>query len=232
MSVSEAFDDVVGHYDQWIVKALPRYEELFRCAVSLIPFDQASSIDVIDLGAGTGLFSYHVRRNFKQAYFLLYDSAPEMLNAAKNRFKNSEGQIEFLEGDLRNLDDERKFDVAVSSLAIHHLDDIEKQRLFSTVYTKLRTPGVFINIDQIKAPTRRTGDLYWSTWIEYVREHKGDEEQLNASIRRRTQYDKDALLVDQIRWLSDAGFTDVDCIYKYYFVGVFYALKADGKPLM
>ena len=43
--------------------------------------------------------------------------------------------------------------------------------------------------------------------------------------RRRGALDVDATLSDQLRWLADAGFSDVDCIYKHYFIGIFYGRK-------
>ena len=51
------------------------------------------------------------------------------------------------------------------------------------------------------------------------------EARIAESIERRQTYDRDALLADQLRWLQEAGFVDVDCVYKNYFVGVFYSRK-------
>jgi tRNA (cmo5U34)-methyltransferase len=228
MPVNRAFDEVVEHYDQWVAKALPRYEDLFTTAIRVIPFDEESVFDVLDLGAGTGLFSHHLWSRYRKAGFVLYDSAPKMLEAAKRRFENCDGHFAFEERDLRDLPGDRQFDLVISSLSIHHLEDAEKQRLFSTIYKQLREPGVFINIDQIKAPTKPLEALYWSTWIEDVRKSNADEAQLSASIRRRRQYDRDATLADQLRWLSDAGCTDVDCLYKHFFTGVFCGMKGNS----
>jgi tRNA (cmo5U34)-methyltransferase len=67
--------------------------------------------------------------------------------------------------------------------------------------------------------------LYWTTWLDKVRRNGATEEQIQASIQRRVAYDQDAPLADQLEWLRDAGFADVDCIYKNYFIGVFRAAK-------
>ena len=95
MAVNSAFDAVVEHYDQWIAKALPGYGDLFAAAVSIIPFEPESLIDVLDLGAGTGLFSYHVWSRFKRGRYVLYDSAPKMLDAAKERFADCPSHFAF-----------------------------------------------------------------------------------------------------------------------------------------
>jgi tRNA (cmo5U34)-methyltransferase len=51
------------------------------------------------------------------------------------------------------------------------------------------------------------------------------DEHIRESIDRRKTYDQDALLADQIQWLKEAEFVNVDCVYKNYFMGVFFACK-------
>jgi tRNA (cmo5U34)-methyltransferase len=89
----------------------------------------------------------------------------------------------------------------------------------------LSNKGVFINVDQIRGPTPSLQELYWTKWLEKVREKEAAEEKISESIQRRMTYDKDALLTDQLQWLKDAGFANVDCVYKNYFIGVFVATK-------
>jgi tRNA (cmo5U34)-methyltransferase len=58
-----------------------------------------------------------------------------------------------------------------------------------------------------------------------VRRKGAAEQRIRESIQRRKVYDQDALLVDKLKWLGEAGFVDVDCVYKNYFIGVFVATK-------
>lgn len=225
MTVGKAFDDSVEYYDRWMKMALPRYDELFSIAVDLIPFEPGQAIDVLDLGAGTGLFSQHVWKKFQQGKFTLYDVALKMLAVAELRFHDFPRQFHFGKMDFRNLQGQSQFDVIISSLSIHHLDQGEKKQLFVSIYHILREGGVFINVDQVKGPTKRLRELYWLNWLEHVRCQDASEEQIQASIERRKAFDKDDLLVDQLRWLTDAGFINVDLIYKHYFMGVFFAQK-------
>jgi tRNA (cmo5U34)-methyltransferase len=225
MTVGQAFDRSVKYYDDWMKLALPSYDALFSTALELIPFDEKSPIKVLDLGAGTGLFSEHILSKYPKAEFLLSDLAPKMLEVAKERFRGNDGQFKYLVDDYRHYQVTRKYDLVISSLSIHHLEDIEKKNLFTKIYQSLKNTGIFINIDQIKGPTQSIQDLYWSDWLRKVREKEAPEEQILASIQRRKEYDKDALLVDQLRWLSEAGFANADCVYKNYFIGVFFASK-------
>ena len=225
MTIDQAFDQTAAYYDRWVRKALPNYDELFATATELIPFSPEEPIDVLDLGAGTGLFSWHVLGKLPKARFVLVDLAPKLLTIARSRFRDKTGQFQFVEADYRHLEYTRQFDLVISSISIHHVEDREKLSLFDAIYGALRTDGLFLNVDQIKAPTTRLQALYWSNWLKVVRRRGASEDEIQNSIQRRKTYDRDALLVDQLRWLENAGFADVDCVYKNWFVGVFCAFK-------
>ena len=225
MTIEEFFNRSADYYDDWLRKAVPYYDQVFATAVELIPFDTKDEIRVLDLGAGTGLFAWHVIRRFPQARLVLYDISSQMLDVARERFAELEDRVSVVEADYLRLDALDTYDAVVSSFSIHHLAHVDKQRLFSLAYRALKSSGAFINIDQIQAPTPDLMDLYWYGWLEKVRSAGADEEQVQESIRRRRKLDNDATLSDQLRWLADAGFTDVDCIYKHYFIGVLYGRK-------
>lgn len=225
MTIDEAFNSSINYYDDWMRKALPNYEDIFKTAQDIIPFESTSPIDVLDLGAGTGLFSKHVFEKYPNAKFLLYDLADKMLEVAKERFHSYPNQFEFLIGDYRTLKVEHEYDLVISSLSIHHLTNNEKQELFRSIYCILRKPGMFINVDQIKGETNYLQDLYWNHWLEQVKQVEPSEERIKESINRRTKYDRDALMTDQLNWLTEAGFINVDCVYKNFFIGVLLAMK-------
>ena len=224
MTIEQAFNTSINYYDDWMKKALPNYEDIFKTALELIHFAPTDPIDVLDLGAGTGLFSKHVFEKYPNAKFLLYDLADKMIEVAKDRFRSYPQQFEFFIGDYRTLQIEHKYDLAISSLSIHHLDDNDKHKLFRSVFDILRSPGVFINIDQIRGETSFLQDLYWNHWLVQVKRAEPSEERIQESISRRTKYDRDSLLKDQLQWLTEAGFVNVDCVYKNFFVGVFFAM--------
>lgn len=225
MKIGQTFDESVEYYDEWVKIALPCYDEIFSVAKELVPFATDARIEVLDLGAGTGLFSMHVLQKYPNAAFVLYDVAPKMLDVARERFRESPSQFQYILDDYRYFQSSKRFDLVVSSLSIHHLTDSEKKALFKRVYTALSNKGVFINVDQIRGPTPSLQELYWAKWLEKVREKGAAEEKISESIQRRVTYDKDALLTEQLQWLRDAGFANVDCIYKDYFIGVFVATK-------
>ena len=226
MSIDQAFNESFRYYDEWMMKALPNYGELFATATHLPTFSTNTPITVLDLGAGTGLFSMHILQRYPNAKFVLCDVAEKLLDIAKERFSDHASQFKYLVQDYRTLNGENEYELIISSLSIHHLEHEEKAALFKNIYQLLKPNGVFINVDQIHGETKMIRDYYWNHWLERVRDAGAEEDRIQDSINRRVTFDKDATMIDQLTWLKESGFSHVDCVYKNHFVGVFWAVKS------
>jgi tRNA (cmo5U34)-methyltransferase len=225
VAIDQAFNETVGYYDSWIRKAVPGYDDLFAAAKELIPFAADSDIEVLDLGAGTGLFASQVFGKCPRGRFSLWDVAGKMLDVARERFHDYPEQFRFVADDYRNLGNSETFDMVISSLSIHHLEDDDKQALFRRVYEVLKNGGIFINIDLIRGPTPSLEEFYWNNWLEKIRTAGAPEDEIQAGIERRQAFDRDATLEDQLSWMREAGFTDVDCVYRNFKMGLFLGVK-------
>jgi tRNA (cmo5U34)-methyltransferase len=225
MAIEEAFNETVDYYDGWIRKAVPGYDELFAAAMDLIPFPYDQTVDVLDLGAGTGLFALQVLERCPLGRFVLWDVADRMLDIARQRFRDLPDQFRFVVDDYRNLGNAGSFDMVVSSLSIHHLEDSEKRELFSRIHDILRERGVFINIDLVRGPTPALEEFYCSNWFAKMRIAGATEEEIQAGRERRNAFDREAILDDQLNWLREAGFTHVDCVYRNFKMGLFLGVK-------
>lgn len=229
MAIDQAFNATIDYYDDWIRKAVPGYDDMFAIARELLPFPEEAEVDVLDLGAGTGLFSRLVLGKYPRGRFVLVDVAARMLDVARERFSGHQEQFCFMVADYRTLREEGSYDLVISALSIHHLADSEKRALFARVHAALRTGGIFLNIDQIRGATPALQELYCDTWLAKVRAAGAAEEEVQAGVNRRLAFDREATLLDQLGWLEEAGFADADCVYKNYLMGLFYAVKHSRK---
>jgi tRNA (cmo5U34)-methyltransferase len=130
-------------------------------------------------------------------------------------------------GDYRYLNERESYHLVISGLSIHHLSDPEKQDLFRRIFRSLRPGGIFLNMDQIRGPTPELQELYCRKWEEITRLNGATEEEVQGGLERRSLYDREATLENQLQWLRDAGFQAVDCICKKWLMGLFYARKGD-----
>ena len=154
MSIGEAFNRSIEYYDDWMMKALPNYGDIFSTALDLLTFAPGECNQVLDLGAGTGLFSKHVLEKYPKANFVLYDLADKMLDMARRRFENHAQQFRYVVGDYRKLEEGEVFDLVISSLSIHHLEDEERGR-YLAAFTGCCVKGVSLSTSTRLAARRR-----------------------------------------------------------------------------
>ncbi|MEN8194127.1 MAG: class I SAM-dependent methyltransferase [Bacteroidota bacterium] len=95
------------------------------------------SMEIMDFGAGTGLLSYFVAPYIKK--IVAVDNSPSMLLEFQNKCGQFSCHTEVLEKDLSTDTLDRKFDGIISSMTIHHLEDIPA--LFSKLYDMLDDHG-------------------------------------------------------------------------------------------
>jgi tRNA (cmo5U34)-methyltransferase len=171
-------------------------------------------VTVLDLGAGTGLLAEAVRASVPSCDLVLMDHSEEMLAKAQERFE-PDARVSYLVSEFASLDGNHAFDAVVSALAIHHLEDSDKQALFVRVKNALRPGGVFVNVEQVCAPREDTEELYDEMHVAHV-QRAGTTTKEWAAARDRMMFDKPASMYSQLRWMEDAGFQAVDCLYKNF----------------
>jgi tRNA (cmo5U34)-methyltransferase len=137
-----------------------------------------------------------------------------MLNVAKKRFAGR-GNVSYVTGDYRTVDLGSGYDVIVSSLSIHHLDNRDKERLYCRLYGLLKEGGVFVNADEVLGATPDIEAGYQRQWREKITGSDLSDVEKAAALERM-KMDRPATLEQNLRWLRDCGFRDVDVYYKYY----------------
>ncbi|MFC5452948.1 class I SAM-dependent methyltransferase [Paenibacillus aestuarii] len=221
--IQSKFDEVAANYDGQRKKLIPCFDDFYQIAASLIQAED-SAPHILDLGAGTGLFSRFALERYPDANLTLIDLSEAMLDVAKARFGADHPHITYIAGDYFHYDYPVSYDCIISSLSIHHLEDEEKEALYRRVYQLLKPGGIFVNADQVLGSTPYLDQLYRSDWQEKIERTDLSRDALTAAYER-TKLDKMAPLDQQLGWLRKAGFSDTDCVYKYYNFVVMYGRK-------
>ncbi len=99
--------------------------------------DLNNNMELMDFGAGTGLLGYCVAPHV--AKIVAVDNSPSMLMEFKNKCDAFSCVTEVIEKDLSTETIDRKFDGIISSMTIHHLEDLSA--LFTKFYNMLEDNG-------------------------------------------------------------------------------------------
>lgn len=173
---------------------------------ALLEFIPAQVERILDLGTGDGrllalVLESLAKQGRPQPEAVAVDFSPAMLEAVRRRFA-SESRVEVLEHNLdKPLPALGKFDLVISSFAIHHLVDERKRSLYEEISDLLNPGCVFCNLEHVSSPTPRLHEEFLHG-IGYTVE---TEDPSNKLLDVETQ----------LAWLRQIGFVDVDCHWKW-----------------
>lgn len=221
-ALKEKFNENAEDYDKIRRQIIPCFDDLYEITQYLAS-SKKETPKILDLGAGTGLLTKYLKNKYRKAQFTLIDISEEMLKIARNRFRGQEN-FKYVVADYREYDFSDSFDIIVSSLSIHHLEDRDKKKLYKKVYDTLNKDGVFLNADQVIGSTADIDKSYQRNWMEKIEQNKFTGPQKDM-VMERMKFDKPATLEDNLKWLQNSGFKDVDVYYKYFNFCIFYGKK-------
>ena len=221
--VKTAFNNAADNYDTNRKEIIPHMDVYYQTAVELTK--KFNNPSILDLGAGTGILTELLHQTHPQSRITLVDMSANMLDKAKNKFNNIDN-FTYIEDNYLTMDLKENYDIIISSLSIHHLNDKEKYTLYRKIYQHLNNQGVFINADEVIAPTDTLEKLYVEKETTHLLKQDLTNDEKEEILYRRT-LDTPSTLKDNLTWLDDIGYENVDVIYKYYRYFVLYGQKIE-----
>jgi SAM-dependent methyltransferase len=216
---------------------IPDRKRQLDVILRVVRFAQPESKRVLDLGCGDAILLATLLEAFPKANGVGVDFSPLMLEQAQARLSVYGGRANLVEADLGTPAWREKvigsFDVIVSGFAIHHLPDARKRALYEEIYHLLDKGGVFINSEHVASSTPRIEEMFEDAMARHLFERRRESgenvtfEQVKRDFLQRPDRAANilALVETQCAWLSELGFKDVDCYWKYFELAIFGGIR-------
>jgi tRNA (cmo5U34)-methyltransferase len=221
-----------------------RATQYMRRLVNLIPKDPDEELRVLDLGGGYGALSKVVLETYPHATVVLHDYSEPMLDEARQHLSAYSDSVSFVRGDLMSpgwvSELKGEFDAIVSTIAIHNVRFPDRIRgIYHELFPYVAPGGCFLNWDEVVpvgpllAGAERHANLMerrrrvhdetgeWQS-LETVASSGGRRgggmgprrEATSEEGQERLTSHEPATLVNQVKWLQEAGFDEVDCFVR------------------
>ena len=219
-------EDDSGLYRRLAAIAVPDRDTQLATMLTLLPLPDNAPSRVVDLGCGTGALSFAILETFPESHVTVLDGSESMLRYARENLQSFQERVLAESFELASHDWYRHLEGAtavVSSLAIHHLSGKDKRELFAQVARSLAEGGGFLIADIVAPQRAEQRELYAATWdLSAARQAERSGEDALYHLFRQEKWniftypdpvDQPSTIVDQLRWLSEAGLEAVDCFW-------------------
>ncbi|MBI5679612.1 MAG: class I SAM-dependent methyltransferase [Methanobacterium sp.] len=227
-------------YDKMCQLLVPGYDFMQDTMIDILKFEDINEINLLDLGAGSGILIEKVLKEFPDSTCYYLDFSDDFMHVAKEKLDKYEDRITYIKSDFcSNWESQlkEKPNVIISMSAIHHLKNENKRKLYGKCYKILQEKGWFFNIDEMKTLNETTymNSLYY--WIYHAEKQKYalSDNQLgiynqwmekfdswkkrnveNIHIPKKDGDDVHESFLVQLNWLKEIGFSKTDLFSKYF----------------
>jgi tRNA (cmo5U34)-methyltransferase len=220
------FDREAEGYDRTARASMPGYPDLHWMLSRGIPFLPTRAFRILELGVGTGTLTELLLSEFPHSHVTGIDLSPKMIARARRKLKGYQDRVELVDGPLEEFR-EGRFDAVVSALAIHHLSDPEKWRLFRRIYRSLPPGGYFGDGDD-HLPEDSVFDTRFAQIATTQAGRTGGRSSWRspqAVWHEHERFDHPCTLANETAQLGRAGFPHVGVPWRFFGQAVVWAYK-------
>jgi len=211
---------------------VPGRAEQTSMLLGLIPARKDEEFSLVELAAGGGELAEAILEHFPRCYYLVLDGSTVMLEQLSQRLARFGDRVGVNRFDIAARDWRTqlptKLRCVLSSLCVHHLSGEGKQHLFKDMAAVLEPGGALLLADIIEPANQQIADLFAHQYDQIVREQSlaisGDLSGYERFQQLKWNYflhdygtsdtiDHPSPISDQLRWLSESGFSLVDCFW-------------------
>ena len=196
----------------------------------MLPFSKQDEARVLELGTGTGNLMQKLLDRFPHSTAVGYDLSEEMLARARVKLAPYGERVQLYQGDIGQLSFPGPFDAVISAIAVHHVPPPDKPALFHRLYDALRPGGVLVLGDAFQAATPALAERYRQLSKQALERQGIVETPVYTAYRSRNNQPSggsSAHLREYLLWMEEAGFGQVDCVWKYLSRAVVYGERPE-----
>lgn len=182
---------------------------------------------LLDIGCGAGNYSLMMLTKIPDLNCTLVDLSKPMLDKAQERVsQNTNGTIEILQGDIREVAlAENQFCIILAGAVLHHLrDDHDWETTFIKLYKLLKPGGCLMISDLITQDAALLNDYTWEIYGDYL-ENLAGKEYRKKVLDYVAKEDTPRSMNYQLDLMKKVGFSKVEILHKNMCFGAFGGIK-------
>ncbi|RLI45092.1 class I SAM-dependent methyltransferase [Candidatus Bathyarchaeota archaeon] len=201
------FDARVEGYDEHMFSSIEDYASFYRKVAEPLPYTN-EHIEVLDLGAGTGIELEFIFAKAPNVRITVVDLSETMLNKLVKKYEVHRSQIRIIVDSFLTLKVKpHSFDFVVSVMSLHHLVPTQKTTLYRKLRRTLVLAGAYVEGDYVVSVEEES---------RLLKEYQALKKEFSLLDEGLYHIDIPFSEETQIRALNDAGFDKVQVLFRTF----------------
>jgi tRNA (cmo5U34)-methyltransferase len=216
-------EEVAVVFDEMLGRSIPDYENMRNLVYNIGKHFIKPNTIVMDVGCSNGIAVRPFVQSFKNDFMLLDISEP-MLEVCKRNYEDN-NNVTIKHYDLRDGVPNLNCSLILSILTLQFTPIEYRHKIVRSIYESLNDGGCFIFVEKVLGNTSDIDNLLVDEYYQMKKEHQYTNEQIQ---NKRKSLEGVLVPVTEnwnIELLKQAGFTKIDCFWRYLNFCGFIAIK-------
>jgi len=219
------FDEEVANvFDDMLDRSIPFYKENLKLQIEILKNFLKENDLVIDLGSSTGTFLIELSKKIDNLNLIGLDNSSAMVKKAIQKAKAFGSNAKFIEADFLEYE-LPKAKAIIANYTIQFIRPLKREKLIQKIYNSLKKEGIFLMSEKLITENKKLNKIMIDIYYNYKKE-KGYTE---YEIAKKREALENVLIPytmnENIEMLKNAGFNDIDVIFRWNNFATFIAFK-------
>jgi tRNA (cmo5U34)-methyltransferase len=218
-------EDVANVFDDMLNRSIPFYIDNLKLNAKILSKYIKDGDKIYDIGSSTLNFLLYFEQNFKiKAKLIGIDSSKPMIIKAKSKIKAYNSNINLIFGDIENITIE-KSQAIISNYTLQFIAKDKRSKVIDKIFNSLNKNGIFLISEKVISNNQKLN----TSLIEIYHNYKQENGYSTTQIEKKKEALENILvplsLDENISMLKNAGFKEVEVLFKWANFSTFLAIK-------
>ena len=218
-------ENVASVFDDMLSRSVPFYKENLNLQIDILKDFLETNDKIIDLGSSTGTFLIELAKKLNKNLSLIgIDNSKAMIKRAKNKASAFGVDIEFIETDFLDFDLNNSKAI-VANYTVQFIRPLKREKLIKKIYNSLQKNGIFLMSEKLITENKKLNKTMIDIYYDYKKKMGYSEFEIAQKREALENVLIPYTMQENIEMLKNAGFKEVEVIFKWNNFASFIAFK-------
>ena len=217
-------EEVASVFDDMLLRSIPFYKENLNLEIGILKNLLKKNDKIIDLGSSTGTFLIELSKQIEKLNLIGIDTSDAMIKKATQKAKAFASNTKFIKADFLNYNlSESK--AIIANYTIQFIRPLKREKLIQKIYNSLENKGIFLMSEKLVTENKKLNKIMIDLYYEYKKQKGYSEYEIAAKREALENVLIPYTMEENIEMLKNAGFKDIDIIFRWNNFATFIAFK-------